>query len=510
MESDVILSDIVNSSIVAPSEESGAAPTIDLELLWKNVLGIPLNAKIRCSADNPPIPYYGLGPLHILTLLTRQFPGVNDLISAKVSRVLLLNKTNNSDCYADSLTPLDMAVRYSLEYSEMETVRILATQMFSTFDIPITIGESALIVAAQFRGRTSHPGAVFELLKFGLKANPQMIYAIINGTPNVECIDIIRACMSVPSATSAILPMYDWESLSNHLVHICMHVECCEHRLAIGRFLISEYLMSGDIKSHDLQLVRFLSHACVNGINQDMIELIVELYPRVLECTGSGYLHNLWRCADYTAAVTIGRFLIKSGTNVNATVSRSRTPLHEISRTNNIELAALLLEAGADLFARDDRGHIALHFATFEGARNMVQFLMSRGLQPDYMAYDNTDSFYQLAAGSHLNDDRFARDYMGIFHDFIVAGVRPMNRGHGWISDPLIAALTCNCNDKCSTFNCNLGIIRMLVDYWHSPDWRRIIDYAVAKCDNVSMIRAVHMIVNAVIDDVRRGQNPEL
>jgi len=52
-----------------------------------------------------------------------------------------------------------------------------------------------------------------------------------------------------------------------------------------------------------------------------------------------------------------------------------------LSRTP--QMAALLLERGADLMAKDEKGRTALHLAAAAGRTKVVEFLLSRGAEID-------------------------------------------------------------------------------------------------------------------------------
>jgi ankyrin repeat protein len=96
-----------------------------------------------------------------------------------------------------------------------------------------------------------------------------------------------------------------------------------------------------------------------------------------------GSFTPLMRAALFGTADEV-RNLVKSGADVNAAAKPSGiTPL--MCAAHNPEKAAILLEAGADVDARTDRGHTALLLAAdYDGAAETVEMLLDRN--PDVNA----------------------------------------------------------------------------------------------------------------------------
>ena len=93
---------------------------------------------------------------------------------------------------------------------------------------------------------------------------------------------------------------------------------------------------------------------------------------------------------DLATRVTVSRpremaeFLFSQGMNPNRPNWVRRTPLHHFAGSGDLEGAALFLDHGADIHARDDEDRSTpLAFAARQGRLDMVKFLLARGAEPD-------------------------------------------------------------------------------------------------------------------------------
>jgi len=76
----------------------------------------------------------------------------------------------------------------------------------------------------------------------------------------------------------------------------------------------------------------------------------------------------------------VAEILLEAGANVNAKDDiRGKTALHCAARNRHMDVARLLLEAGADVNARDGNGWTALHRASVNGHTEIANLLREYG-----------------------------------------------------------------------------------------------------------------------------------
>ena len=80
----------------------------------------------------------------------------------------------------------------------------------------------------------------------------------------------------------------------------------------------------------------------------------------------------------------LSEFLFERGANPNHSNWLAITPLHQFARSGNLEKAAIFIDHGADLDARDeDICSTPLGWAAKSGKTHMVEFLLRRGAKPN-------------------------------------------------------------------------------------------------------------------------------
>ena len=75
--------------------------------------------------------------------------------------------------------------------------------------------------------------------------------------------------------------------------------------------------------------------------------------------------------------------ILSSGANVNCVDRDGRTPLHDASIMNKLEAAELLLQAKADVNAKDAGKWTALHFAAQNWLPDLAKLLVAHGAAVD-------------------------------------------------------------------------------------------------------------------------------
>ncbi len=91
----------------------------------------------------------------------------------------------------------------------------------------------------------------------------------------------------------------------------------------------------------------------------------------------------LHQAARLTTNPTIIQLLLEAGADANARNDRGLTPLHEGATTSNPVVTAHLLAAGADPNGLDNEGYTPLHFAAAQsGNRRVVTRLLGAGADP--------------------------------------------------------------------------------------------------------------------------------
>jgi len=123
------------------------------------------------------------------------------------------------------------------------------------------------------------------------------------------------------------------------------------------------------------------------------------------------------------------RLLLDAKADVHARDEDSKTPLHRVACTGNIESATILVEAGADLSAADICRWTPLHYACQEGHVKMVQLLCAAKA---IVQAENPSCLSPLAVATMENQVRVAELLMKF-------GADPNLRGRGLASPLMIA-----------------------------------------------------------------------
>jgi uncharacterized protein len=97
----------------------------------------------------------------------------------------------------------------------------------------------------------------------------------------------------------------------------------------------------------------------------------------------SNFYNNIARAAEANDVAKV-RTLISSGNNVNqAEEDSQRTGLHNSAINGNLQIAAILIKAGARIDVRDNLGNTPLIYAADHDHLEMAKLLMDVGAQVD-------------------------------------------------------------------------------------------------------------------------------
>ncbi|MCS5703369.1 MAG: ankyrin repeat domain-containing protein, partial [Acidobacteria bacterium] len=129
------------------------------------------------------------------------------------------------------------------------------------------------------------------------------------------------------------------------------------------------------------------------------------------------------------------RALLATGANVNAAQGDGLTALHWAARNGDIETAAVLLDAGADLAAVTRIGsHTPLHVASKFGSGVVVETLLAAGADPNAMTTTGVTPLHLSAASGDIKAVRALLAYQANINV----------REAGWGQTPLMFASASN------------------------------------------------------------------
>lgn len=129
-----------------------------------------------------------------------------------------------------------------------------------------------------------------------------------------------------------------------------------------------------------------LWEACALGLK----ERVVDLLRRDPAAVG-GYSHDGWTALHLAAFFghrELAALLIERGADVNArskseTFARANTPLHAAAANRQVEVAELLVARGADVNARDGSGFTPLALAANSRSDLLMLLLLENGARAD-------------------------------------------------------------------------------------------------------------------------------
>jgi hemoglobin len=153
------------------------------------------------------------------------------------------------------------------------------------------------------------------------------------------------------------------------------------HRSMLEYF--EEKLTSDPTLARQRYAGRTLLHDAAGHANLWLVNLLFRLGADLNGGGGHGPLYCLANECRVSGGGPVVRALVQAGANVNAQDGVKRcTPLHMAARRGNVEVAAALLDCGADIEARDSLGETPLRRAVNCNKIQVAALLLARGADP--------------------------------------------------------------------------------------------------------------------------------
>ena len=127
--------------------------------------------------------------------------------------------------------------------------------------------------------------------------------------------------------------------------------------------------------------------ACALGMGAAVsMGQLVELEALGVDLVGSVFETRIGTCTLSPLMAKAGnlgvlRYLLDRGADLEAKDNKGKTALHWAARGGHAGVASLLLERGADLEAKQNYGKTALHIAVFGGHAEVASLLLERGAE---------------------------------------------------------------------------------------------------------------------------------
>ena len=97
------------------------------------------------------------------------------------------------------------------------------------------------------------------------------------------------------------------------------------------------------------------------------------------EPDGSQFESTPLQCAARTGNLEMARLLINAGAEVNAKGNPGRTPLSFAVLSGRLDMIRFLIEKGAEVNTRDAEGASPLDYAAWQGSLDMAAMLLAHG-----------------------------------------------------------------------------------------------------------------------------------
>lgn len=177
------------------------------------------------------------------------------------------------------------------------------------------------------------------------------------------------------------------------------------HRFDQAVRLLSE---SGKINLCDAKGISVLQHAVVMD-GHTVVRFLVSngADPNIGPSHSPTALHNA------SSDRAIAKLLIDRGARVDARDNKGQTPLMWAAGNNKADVVALLLESGADPTVADGQSTTGRHHAAFRGAVDSARLLISRGASVEACHLTLPKPFYRSPTASIPNDGTSYQGWIG-------------------------------------------------------------------------------------------------
>ena len=145
---------------------------------------------------------------------------------------------------------------------------------------------------------------------------------------------------------------------------------------------------------------------------------------------------------------------VRKGVDINASLTEvDLTALHLISRTDNLEMLQVLIDAKANIDAGDKRGNTALHGAAIGDSINVAKFLLAHGANINAVNKSRITPLHDAAFVSSIETIKFLINNGAVVNVFDSSGNTPIHNACHGPSIEIIKFLALNKADVNATNN---------------------------------------------------------